>query len=225
MGQTKEAELWAQFEEIKIEKEAFFSLSYGLYLLCARSGGKDNGCIINTVMQVTDRSPRILFTVENTRYTAEMLHVGDAISISVIDESAPFELYRHFGYQSGRDVDKFAGRHDPRDIRGIRYLGEHCVCMIGAVVEAAIPCGTHTVFFAAVKEAKRISDARPVTYSEYFERIKPKGAQQKPSSKEQTEAGYVCRVCGYVYHGEELPDDFVCPVCHRGADVFERLQS
>ena len=199
-----------------VEKEAFFKLSYGLYVLCSGN----NGCVINTVMQVTDKSPRILFAINSESCTASGLHVGDAVTVSVLTEDTPFSLIRHFGYQSGWKVDKLAGRQDPQDARGVPYLAEHSCAMIGAVVEAAIPCGTHTVYFAAVKEARTMSEQAPLTYADYFANVKPRAGASVAEKK-----GYVCTVCGYVYEGDHLPADYVCPVCHRGAEVFEPLEA
>ena len=206
-----------QINERPIQKEAFFQFSYGLYLLCAKDGERENGCIINTVMQVTEKPYRVLFTVNNENYTAQMIGVGDAVTLSVLAKDTPFSLIQHFGYQSGRDVDKFAGREDPKDADGIRYLREHSAAMISAVVESAIPAGTHTVYIASVTQAETLSQAEPLTYAEYLSSVKPKKAETEKKK------GYVCKICGYVYEGEELPEDFVCPWCKHGADAFEPI--
>lgn len=201
-----------------IERDAFYKLSYGLYLLCTRSDGKDNGCIINTVLQVTDAPQHILFAVHAQTLTAESIHPGDAVTVSVLDRTAPFSLYQHFGMQSGRTVDKFADSHAPRAQNGVRYWNEHTSAMFSATVQSAIPCGTHIVFLAAVTEARTLTATPPVTYAEYQAHVKPKAT----TSANETENTYVCTVCGYVYEGEQLPPDFVCPWCHHGAEVFEK---
>ncbi len=210
-------------EKNKIQKEAFFKLSYGLYLLCTCHDGRDNGCIINTVMQVTDQNPRILFAVNNANYTAEYLHIGDAVNISVLDKEAPFSLYEQFGYQSGREVDKFAQMETPRDANGIRYLPSNACATISAIIESSVPCGTHTVYFAVVSEAKLLSDKPSVTYDDYFRNVKPKPQLNETEQKKDAKSTYVCQICGYVYEGDELPPDFVCPWCKHGADAFEKV--
>ena len=207
-----------QMNQAPVQKEAFFRLSYGLYLLCAKDGERANGCIINTVMQVTEQPWRVLFTVNNQNYTAEMLREGSAVSLSVLSKDAPFSLIRQFGYQSGRDVDKFAGRNDPKDANGVPYLGEHSCALISATVVSVSVVGTHTVYVADVSGAQVLSDAEPLTYAGYLSSVKP----QKQETEEKKK-GYVCRICGYVYEGEELPEDFTCPWCKHGADAFEPL--
>ncbi len=204
-------------DEMRIEKETFFKLPYGLYLLCARQGERINACIINTCMQITEEPYRVLFALNNATYTAELLHVGEACNLSVLSPGAPFEIYRHFGYQSGREVDKFAGRQDARDGFDLPYLnGEYACAVIGGVITSAIPCGTHTVYVVAVREARVLSSESGITYEAYRQHVKP---QQVHNA---FKTAYVCRVCGYVYEGEELPPDYVCPVCHHGADAFEK---
>ncbi len=209
----------AQPLRTNIERDAFFKLSYGLYLLCTHTDGKDNGCIINTVLQVTDTPPQhILFTVHAQTLTAKSIHVGNAITVSVLDETAPFSLYRRFGMQSGRTMDKFASMDTPRAQNGVRYLQEYACAMISATVQSAIPCGTHTIFLAAVTEARTLSEHPPATYAYYQTHVKPPTA----TATKKTTNRYVCTVCGYVYEGEQLPPDFVCPWCHHGAEVFEK---
>lgn len=207
-----------QMNQAPVQKEAFFQLSYGLYLLCAKDGGKDNGCIINTVIQVTEQPFRVLFTVNNQNYTAQMLKEGSAVTLSVLAKDAPFSLIRQFGYQSGREVDKFAGRNDPKDANGIPYLKEHSCAVISATVASVSVVGTHTVYVADVSGAQVLSDAEPITYAEYLSTVKPQKQQTEEKAK-----GYVCKICGYVYEGEELPKDFVCPWCKHGSDAFEPL--
>ena len=206
-----------------MEKEAFFKIQYGLYLLTCREGSRVNGCIINTCMQITEDPYRILFALSDSTYTAELLRVGEACNVSVLSTKAPYELYRHFGYQSGRDVDKFAGRDDPCDALGLPYPGngEACVTICGTV-SAIIPCGTHSVYVVSVKEARILSNDPAVTYEEYHRSIKPKKPLQ--AATDTSKKGYVCRVCGYVYEGDTLPPDYTCPICHHGADSFEEIK-
>ncbi len=200
-----------------IQREALFRLSYGLYLLAARSEGGDNACVINTAIQVTDAPCRILFAVNRGNHTASLLAAGEAISLTVLSEGTPFSVYRRFGFQSGRDTDKFADLTPVRDSAGVPYLADTTSAVISAVIESVIPCDTHLVYLASVTEARVLSDIPPVTYTYYQQHVKP--AAKAASEREQRR--YVCTVCGYVYEGEALPPDFVCPVCKHGANVFE----
>lgn len=198
-----------------IENNAFFKFSYGLYVLTVRDGEKDNGCIINTAVQVTDNPKSIAVTVNKQTYTHDMIMKTKAFNLSVLSESVPFEIFKHFGFQSGRDVNKFEGT-PLRCENGIAYIGGVANAVISGKVSHTIDFGTHTMFIADITEAKILSDEKSVTYDYYFEHIKPKA--KKPKKK-----GYVCKICGYVYEGEELPPDFVCPLCKHGAEDFEPI--
>ncbi|MBR4295332.1 MAG: flavin reductase [Clostridia bacterium] len=205
----------------KIESSAIFSLSYGLYLLSAKDGEKDNGCIINTAMQVTDNPKRILVAVNKANLTHDMIIKTGKFNISVLTVDTPFSVFEHFGFSSGRDTDKFAScKEEVRTENGIIYLPKFNRAVISGEVISTEDCGTHTVFVADITEAKQLSDARPVTYEYYFEHIKPK---KKPEQDKKT--GYVCKICGYFYEGETLPDDYICPLCKHGAEDFEKVTS
>ena len=207
--------------EENIEPGAIFRLSYGLFVLTARQDGKDNGCIVNTVMQVTDTPKRILVTVNKANLTHDMIAATGEFNVSVLTTQAPFRLFQRFGFQSGRDVDKFA--EDASEVRtenGVRYIPEYTNAVLSGRVISATDCGTHTMFLADVTEARNLSDVPSVTYQYYFDNIKP-----KPDRAEAPSKGYVCRICGYVYEGEKLPADFVCPLCKHGAEDFEPIQA
>lgn len=199
-----------------IDKTAAFKLSYGLFVLTAREGEKDNGCIINTVEQVTDNPFRIIVAVNKNNYTHGMIKRTGRFNVSVLSESVPFSVFQHYGFKSGRDTDKISGSSMPRGENGIVYLPAFTNAFISGKIIEEVDCGTHTLFIADVTEAQTLSDERSVTYQYYFDNIKP-----KPETKKKK--GFVCEICGYVYEGDELPEDFVCPICKHGADAFRPL--
>ena len=202
-----------------LDPTALFTLSYGLYVLTAREGDRDLGCIVNTVTQLTENPTRIAVSVNKQNFTNEVIQRTGVFNVSVLTEAAPMDLFRHFGFQSGRDVDKFAGRTDPVSENGLRYIGGPANALISGKVEQAIDCGTHMLYIALVTEARKLSDAPSMTYAYYFANVKPK-PQPKPAEA-KPRRGFVCRICGYFYEGDELPPDFICPLCKHGAADFE----
>ena len=202
----------------QVESNAMFKLSYGLFVLTARDGAKDNGCIINTAQQLTSAPMRISITVNKANYTHDMIEKTGAFNISVLTEGAPFGLFKQYGFQSGRTADKLSGG-EPRTENGSAYLSEHANAVISGKVISTVDCGTHTLFIADVTEAHVLSAEPSVTYAYYFAHIKP-----KPQPAAEKKKGFVCKICGYVYEGETLPPDFICPLCKHGAEDFEPLQ-
>lgn len=202
-----------------LDPTALFTLSYGLYVLTAREGDRDLGCIVNTVTQLTENPTRIAVSVNKQNFTNEVIQRTGLFNVSVLTEAAPMDLFRHFGFQSGRDVDKFAGRTDPVSENGLRYISGPANALISGKVEQAIDCGTHMLYIALVTEARKLSDAPSMTYAYYFANVKPR-PQPKPA-QEKPRRGFVCRICGYFYEGDELPPDFICPLCKHGAADFE----
>lgn len=199
-------------------KETLFKLSYGLFVLSARDGVKDNGCIINTAIQVTDTPLQICVAVNKQNYTLEMIQKSGCFNLSVLSEEAPFDIFKRFGFSSGRDTEKFADfPHKQRSANEIFYLTQYANAFISAKVVNTVDCGTHVVLIAEVTQARVLSDAPSVTYDYYFKNIKPK--PEKKQSK-----GYICKICGYVYEGDTLPEDFICPLCKHPASDFEPLQ-
>lgn len=204
----------------KIDTTALFKLSYGLFVLTARKGAKDNGCIINTAVQLTSSPCRIAITVNKQNYTHDMISHTGIFNLSVLTEDVPFKVFEHFGFRSGKDVNKFENcESENRTGNGVMYVPEYTNAVISCAVVGEVDCGTHTTFIADVVETKVLSDARSVTYQYYFDNIKP-----KPEKKAETKKGYVCKICGYVYEGEPLPPDFVCPLCKHGAEDFEPIK-
>lgn len=200
-----------------MDNSAFFKIGYGLYVLTANENGKDNGCIVNTVMQVTNTPNRIAVAVNKGNYTCEMMERTGVFNISVISEQASFDMFRHFGFQSGREVNKFADFSGcTRGENGVLYVTQNTNAMFSAQVISKQDLGTHILFVGDVTEAKPLSDAPTVTYTYYQEHIKPK--PEKSETK-----GWRCKICGYVYEGETLPEDFICPLCKHPASDFERI--
>lgn len=200
-----------------MDNQAMFKLGYGLYVLTVK-GGKDNGCIINTVMQVTAQPLRILVAVNKSNLTHDIMQYTKEFNVSVLTEQAPFELFRHFGFQSGKDVEKFADYENcARSKNGIFYITESTNAYISGRVTDTIDCGTHTLFLAEVTDSQVLGEGRSVTYDYYHRHIKPQ-PEEAPGKK-----GWRCKICGYIYEGEELPADFICPLCKHGAADFEPL--
>ena len=204
--------------EAKIEPNAMFKLSYGLFVLTARADGKDNGCIVNTVTQVTDNPKCIQLAVNKSSLTHDMVLATGVFNVSVLTTETPFKVFRHFGFQSGREVDKFADCEDIRSDNGVRYIPKYTNAYLSGRVLSTQNLGTHTVFTAEITRAVVLSNVPSATYQYYFDRIKP-----KPQQTEKPVRGYICKVCGWIYEGDELPADIICPVCKHGADAFEKL--
>ena len=206
-----------------MDNKVMYSLSYGLFVLSARRGDKENGCITNTAIQVTTDPNRIVIAVNKSNYTHDMVKETGRFTLSILSEEANFELFKRFGFQSGRDVDKFAGfeAHVKKDADGIPYVTQGTNAWLSCEVVSATDLGTHTLFLADVLAGGVISGVPSATYSYYQAHIKPKpGAQAAaPSEKKR----WVCKVCGYVYEGDELPADYICPWCKHPASDFELL--
>ena len=197
-----------------------FKVGYGLYVLTSKYDDVDNGCIINTVMQVTDTPLRILIAVNKQNKTHEMITKTGIFNISVLSEKADFSVFQRFGFQSGNKVNKFEDdKQEPRAKNTLKYLDKATNAYISGLVISETDLGTHTLFLAEVTDAEILSDEKSATYSFYHTDIKP-----KPETKKDGKVKYVCKICGYVYEGDNLPDDFVCPLCKHGAADFERVE-
>lgn len=205
-----------------IEKEAMYKIPYGLYMLTTTDGEKQNGCIVNTVSMITDDPKRIVVFVNKANYSETLLQKNQIFNVSVLTESTPFEIFKQFGFQSGRDVDKFEGGRYETSENGLYYLPEHANAFMSAKVIDSYDYGTHTLFVAEVTEAKKLSYEKSATYEYYQSNIKPKPQAAKQEEK-SGKGKWVCKVCGYVYEGDELPADFICPWCKHPAEDFERV--
>ena len=206
-----------------MNNKAMYALSYGLFVLCARRGEKDNGCITNTAIQVTTTPNRIVVAINKDNYTHDMVRESGRFTLSVLSEEAKFDLFQRFGFQSGRDVDKFAGfeGRTARDGAGVRYVTLGTGAWLSCRVVSATDLGTHTLFLADVEDGDVLSQAPSATYSYYQAHIKPRPAAAPAQGSKRR---WVCKVCGYVYEGEELPADFICPICKHPASAFELLE-
>ena len=205
-----------------MDKRAMYKLTYGLFVLTAKEGEKDNGCIINTAGQVTSEPNRISIAVNKANYTHGMVERTGKFNISMISEAAEFALFQRFGFQSGRDADKFAGFGSSvkRSENGILYVTAGTNAFISAKVEQMLDLGSHTLFIAAVEDMDVLSDVPSTTYDYYQKNIKPKPEEKKEKTGKTI---WRCTICGYEYEGEELPADFICPICKHPASDFEKV--
>lgn len=196
---------------------ALFKIGYGLYVLTANEQGKDNGCIINTVMQVTSDPCQIAVCVNKNNYTCGMLQHTKKFNISVLAEGVSFDVFKNFGFQSGKNTDKFTNFSDvKRSPNGVLYITKDTNAFMSAYVQQEIDLGTHIMFIAQLVEAEVLSDKPTVTYDFYQKNIKP-----KPQITDKK--GWRCKICGYIYEGENLPEDYICPICKHGAVDFEKI--
>ena len=198
--------------------KALYKLTYGVYLLSAKDGERDNGCIINTAVQVANSPTRISIAAIKGNLTHDMILKTGAFNLSAISEDAPFELFKHFGMQSGRDVDKFAEFNEvSRSENGLYYLNKWANAFMSLKVEDSVDLGSHTLFIGELVDGEVLSDEPSCSYAYYQSDIK--NSVPKPEVKK----GWRCKICGYVYEGEELPADYICPICKHPAEDFERI--
>lgn len=201
----------------KNDLSALFNIGYGLYVVTSNDGKKDNGLIVNTVTQVTNTPNRVAVTINKQNYSHHVIKQTGIMNINCLSVDAPFSVFENFGFQSGRSVDKFAGCTPLRSDNGLAFLPRYINSFMSLKVEQYIDLDTHGMFICSITEARVISSAETMTYTYYQNNVKP---------KPQTEGkkGWVCKVCGYVYEGDELPEDFVCPLCKHGAADFEPIE-
>ena len=201
----------------KNDLKALFKIGYGLYVVTCNDGKKDNGLIVNTVTQITNTPNRIAVTINKENYSHHVIKQTGKMNVNCLTVDAPFKVFESFGFRSGRNVDKFADCTPLRTDNGLVFLPRYINAFMSLEVEQYVDLGTHGMFICSVSEARVISDVETMTYSYYQSYVKP---------KPQTEGkkGYVCKICGYVYEGEELPEDFVCPLCKHGAADFEKIK-
>ncbi len=201
----------------KNDLTALFKIGYGLYVVTSNDGQKDNGLIVNTVTQVTNTPNRIAVTINKDNYSHHIIKQTGIMNINCLSVDAPFSVFEAFGFRSGRNVDKFEGCTPLRADNGLVFLPRYINSFMSLKVEQYVDLDTHGMFICSVTEARVISDRETMTYSYYHANVKP-----KPET--DGKKGYVCKICGYVYEGEELPEDFVCPLCKHGAADFEPIQ-
>lgn len=198
--------------------KALYNITYGLYVLTAKDK-KHNGCIINTLIQVTSVPNQISITVNKDNHTTKMIEKTGEFNVSILDKNVNFELIKRFGFQSGKKTNKFEGFNDYKIAKnGVSYVTANTIAYLSGKVVSKIDVGTHITFVAEVTADEVLSSAEPVTYAYYISNIKPKTDVKKKSV-------YVCRICGYVYEGDKLPEDFICPICKHGAEDFELVET
>ena len=203
-----------------MNKKAMYHLTYGLFVLTYCCDGKDSGCIINTAGQVTSEPNRISIAVNKANFTHDLIKKSRVFNISVLSRDAVFDTFRRFGFQSGRTADKFADyAYVKRSHNGLYYVTEGTNAYISAEVEQEIDLGSHTLFIAAVKDMDVLSHTPSADYGYYQSHIKPKPQEPKETGK----TIWRCKVCGYTYEGEELPADYICPLCKHPASDFEKV--
>ena len=201
----------------KNDLTALFNIGYGLYVVTARDGAKDNGCIVNTVSQVTNSPNRIAVCINKQNLTHDMVAKTGIMNVNCLSTDAPFSVFEHFGFQSGRDCNKIVGDGILRSDNGVSFLGMYINSFMSLKVEQTVDLDTHSMFICSVTEARVITDVETMTYTYYQNNVKP-----KPET--DGKKGWVCKVCGYVYEGEDLPDDFICPLCKHGVADFEPIE-
>lgn len=203
------------------DAKAMFKISYGLFLLTAKDEEKDNGCIVNTVIQITEIPKRILVAVSKANYTHDQIIKTGKFMVSTLSTSAPFSLFERFGFQSGKDTQKFTGLSNiERGNNELYYLTKEANAYIGAEVIDQYDYESHTLFVALVTEAKILNEEASMTYTYYFANVKPKPIVNVGDNPKK---GYICTVCGFVYEGDTLPEDYICPICKHTVEVFEPL--
>ena len=201
----------------KNDLKALFNIGYGLYVVTSNDGVKDNGLIVNTVSQLTSSPNRVAVAINKDNYSHHVIRQTGIMNVNCLSTEAPFSVFQNYGFRSGRSVDKFEGVAELRSDNGLRFLPQYINSFMSLKVEQYIDMGTHGLFICSVTEARVISKVETMTYTYYQNNVKP-----KPEA--DGKKGFVCKVCGYVYEGDELPEDFVCPLCKHGAADFEPLK-
>ncbi len=202
---------------VKNNMKALFNIGYGLYVVTSNDGKKDNGLIVNTVVQLTSTPNRVAVAINKANYSHHVIRQTGVMNVNCLSQDAPFSIFERFGFQSGRNVDKFAGETPLRSANGVAYLSQYSNALLSLKVEQYLDFDTHGMFVCSVEDARVISDVPTMTYAYYQQNVKP-----KPET--EGKKGFVCKVCGYIYEGDTLPDDFVCPLCKHGAADFEPIR-
>ena len=205
-----------EIKEQKIfDQTALFKIEYGLYVVTSNDGKKDNGMIVNTVTQLTDKPFRVAVNINKANYTHDVVRKTKKMNVNILTQDTTFDLIKKYGFVSGRDINKFEGEEVERSSNGLVVLSSHINAVLSLEVESYVDLETHGMFICKVIEAKKLNNNPTLTYNYYQSNVKPKPEEKKK--------GYVCKVCGYVYEGDELPEDFICPLCKHGASDFEKL--
>ncbi len=200
----------------KNDLTALFRIGYGLYVVTSNDGKKDNGLIVNTVIQLTDTPNRVAVNINKANYSHHVIKQTGILNVNCLSTEAPFSVFQQFGFQTGRSVDKFAGQTVRRSDNGLVFLDKYINAFMSLKVEDYVDLGTHGMFICSVTEARVMSNQDTMTYTYYQNNVKP-----KPET--EGKKGFVCKVCGYIYEGDELPADYICPLCKHGAADFEPI--
>lgn len=201
-----------------MDEKTMYKLTYGLFVLTSKRDGRDNGCIVNTAGQVTSSPNRISVAVNKQNLTHDFIRDSGEFNISILSEKAPFETFKHWGMQSGHDTDKMVSVEFERSANGIAYITNGANAFLSAKIVQSVDLGSHTLFIADVTDGAVFSEDESATYAFYQKNIKPKVRENAEKKR-----GYICTVCGYIYEGDPLPDDFICPVCKHPASDFVPL--
>lgn len=201
----------------KNDLTALFRIGYGLYVVTSNDGKKDNGLIVNTVIQLTDTPNRVAVNINKANYSHHVIKQTGMLNVNCLSTEAPFSVFQQFGFQTGRSVDKFAGQTVHRSDNGLVFLDKYINAFMSLKVEDYVDLGTHGMFICSVTEARVMSNQETMTYTYYQNNVKP-----KPET--EGKKGFVCKVCGYIYEGDELPADYICPLCKHGAADFEPIE-
>ncbi len=200
-----------------IDQTALFKIGYGLYAVTSKTGEKDNALIVNTVFQVTNTPLRVVVTIDKKNYSHDIIRDTGIMNVNCLSVKCPFEIFEKFGFHSGKDTNKLSDIAFFRTENGLSCLSDYINAYISLKVFEYIDLDTHGMFICDITEANVISDEETMTYSYYFANVKP-----KPETN--TKKGFVCKICGYIYEGDSLPDDFICPICKHPASDFEPIE-
>lgn len=207
-----------------MDTKAFFKLTYGLYIVTSKNNDQESGCVINTMTQVTSEPSQVSIVVNKNNYTTELIKQSGLCNVSVLLESISMDMIRQFGFQSGRDVHKFDGVDFAIDKNGIKYLTKDVAAMFACEVKKEVDVGTHIMFICEVTDMKVLNDGEVLTYTAYHQKKNGTTPKSAPSYIEATEkVGWRCDVCGYIYEGDVLPDDYICPICKVDASHFQKI--
>ena len=200
-----------------IDTGALYKIGYGLYVVTSNDGVRDNGLIVNTVMQLTSNPIRIAVSINKANYSHDTIKKSGIMNLNCLCNDAPFAVFETFGFKSGREVNKFEGCNPRRSENGLAVLPKYINAYMSLVVEDYIDLGSHGMFICSLAESEVISQSESMTYAYYHKNVKPK-------PKTEAKKGYVCTICGYIHDEEELPSDFVCPICKHGREDFEEIK-
>ena len=207
-----------------MDTKAFFKLTYGLYVVTSKFNNEESGCVINTMTQVTSSPSQVCVTLNKENYTTQLIEKSQVFNVSVLLDEVSMDTIRQFGFQCGKDVNKFENIDYQEDVNGVKYLAKESAAMFACCVKQMIDVGTHIMFIAEVVDAKVLNDGELLTYSAYHDKKNGTTPKNAPSYIEETQKqGWRCDVCGFIYEGEKLPENYICPVCKVDASHFHKI--